>query len=170
MIYRPMKYKSSLCIGYKPNIAYVYIWFSIEQSLIYIGETNDRRGVLGRAYQHVNSKGTLRERVFYHGYDLDVVSDFILLSYELPEHRDYTGIESAFRDAVEYLVQKKLKQSQATDAFVCPLCFLSRVKPTYPVSYAEPIQLAENIVSDFLKLLEESAVGIEKVSTNNNVP
>lgn len=83
--------RKSMYIGYKGRLeAYIYIWFSKSTKLVYVGETNNRHGVIGRADQHVgHKKGTLYNRVYDKGYDLDEINDFILLSYPLPREKSF---------------------------------------------------------------------------------
>lgn len=77
-------------IGYKGTLeAYIYIWFSKSTGFVYVGETNNIKGVVGRAVQHItNDTGTLYNRIYNKGYDINQINDFILLSYPLPREKD----------------------------------------------------------------------------------
>jgi len=102
--------RKAFYIGYKGRLeAYIYIWFSKQYRFVYVGETNNINGVIGRACQHVTrGQGTLYSRVDDEGYDIQEINDFVLLSYPLPRQKKFMTEESAYRISVEYLVQKKL--------------------------------------------------------------
>jgi len=91
------------------DTSYIYIWLSKSQTVIYIGMTNNSVGPLGRAQGHFNSNGTLRKRfVQQRGFGTEKIMDMILLSFPLPQKREFTGLESSYRESVEYLVMKEL--------------------------------------------------------------
>jgi len=91
--------------------AYIYILFSKKFNLAYIGETNDRNGVLGRLIGHVNKTGTFRKQIFQRrGILLEEISDLVLFAYLLPQESNYTSEEKVYRRGVEYLVQERLRE------------------------------------------------------------
>ncbi|MEM6734565.1 MAG: hypothetical protein AAF620_00725 [Bacteroidota bacterium] len=131
------------------NKAYVYIWLSKREQVVYVGMTNSYLGTLGRAYSHFSRKGQLRQRfIELKGYYINVSEDFTLFSFLLPQKREYIGVEKSYREAVEYLVQKRLQINR------------SRVNPSYDViswvrisprtSNSEVIRISDDIVSKFL--------------------
>jgi hypothetical protein len=86
--------------------AYIYVWVSKVEKFIYVGQTNERFGTFGRAFSHIQSDGTLRTRCLERvGLRLEIVTDLYLLSFPLPNTREFISSESSFRIAVEYLVQ-----------------------------------------------------------------
>ena len=95
--------RKSFYIGYKGKVeAYIYIWFTKSKGLVYVGETNNKNGVIGRANQHVTSNiGTLYNCVYDEGYDLYEIEDFVLLSYPLPREKKYLSEETSYRISVE---------------------------------------------------------------------
>lgn len=95
----------SFCVGLKPKIGYIYIWLSLSNRLIYVGETCSAHGVVGRARQHVSEVGTLNSKLSDNGYEMGKIEDFYLFSFELPNTWEYTNEETTYRCAVEYLVQ-----------------------------------------------------------------
>lgn len=146
--------KECFYIGYKGEIeAYIYIWFSKENGLVYVGQTNNKNGVIGRASQHVQKGGTLYERCYDCGYELNEINDFILLSFPLPREKNFLSEETSFRNSVEFLVQHNL------------LVLNSKVKRKYKlISYVEPgqytnhyriKQLANDISEKFIKIYNE---------------
>ncbi len=92
------------------DIAYIYLWISKKYKVIYVGQTNGKRGSFGRAFSHIQDGGTLRlqfeEKV---GIKLEEADDLVLVSYPLPQQQEYMSIESSYREAIEYLVQIKLR-------------------------------------------------------------
>lgn len=147
--------RKSLCIGYKGRLeAYIYIWFSKSTKLVYVGETNNIHGVVGRADQHVgHSSGTLYHRVYDKGYDLDQIDDFILLSYPLPREKRYISEETAYRISVEYLVQKKLIENRINSPRSYTLVSNVEVGPHTGLISVQNI--ADDIVADFNEAYNE---------------
>ena len=141
--------RRSMYLGYKGRLeAYIYIWFSKSTKLVYVGETNNIHGVIGRANQHVgHSNGTLYHRVYDKGYDLDQIDDFILLSYPLPREKRYISEETAYRISVEYLVQKKLIENKINSPVNYTLVSTVEVGPHTGLSSLQKI--ADDIVEDF---------------------
>ena len=87
--------------------AYIYIWFSKKDKIVYVGMTNNRVGTLGRAAQHLDLKGTLRQRFEeVRGYSINQSEDLILFTFSLPIKKEFITVEKSYREAVEYLVQK----------------------------------------------------------------
>ncbi len=129
--------------------AYIYIWFTRDYKSIYVGQTNSECGTLGRAYAHVKSHGTLRDR-FYdtEGISIENVVDWHLASFCLPDKKKYTSVESSFRLAVEYLVQVKLNEVRSTTT--PKFRIISNVTYTDYCSNKEVIRISDNIINEFL--------------------
>jgi hypothetical protein len=147
--------RKSLYLGYKGRLeAYIYIWFSKSTKLVYVGETNNIHGVIGRATQHVgHSNGTLYHRVYDKGYDLDQIDDLVLLSYPLPREKRYTSEETGYRISVEYLVQKKLIENKIKSVDSYTLVSNVDVGPYTDVISVQ--NLAQNIALDFAEAYNE---------------
>ena len=141
--------RRSMYLGYKGRLeAYIYIWFSKSTQLVYVGETNNIHGVIGRACQHVgHSNGTLYHRVYDKGYDLDQIDDFVLLSYPLPREKRYISEETAYRISLEYLVQKKLIENRINSPVKYTLVSKVEVGPYTGLAILQKI--ANEIVEDF---------------------
>ena len=129
--------------------AYIYIWHSKDEKIVYVGMTNSYAGTLGRAGSHFARGGTLRKRFLeLKGYYINVSSDLILYSFVLPQKREFVSVEKSYRESVEYLVQKKLQLNR------------NKVSPSYDViswvrsaprtSNKEVIEVSDKIVSQFL--------------------
>lgn len=148
--------RRSMYLGYKGRLeAYIYIWFSKSTRLVYVGETNNIHGVVGRANQHVgHSNGTLYHRVYDKGYDLDQIDDFVLLSYPLPREKRYISEETAYRISVEYLVQKKLIENKINSPVKYTL--VSNVEVGPHTGLASLQKIADDIVEDFSAAYSEA--------------
>lgn len=144
--------KKGLYIGFKGNKeAYIYIWFSKKNRLVYVGETNNANGVLGRAIQHIQpGSGTLYTKLYEKGFDLNEIDDFLLLSYPLPRQKRFLSEETSYRISVEYLVQKILIERR--NEVANPFILLSQVTPGAFTGLAKIQHIAEEIVDDFLSI------------------
>jgi hypothetical protein len=131
------------------NQSYIYIWVSKTEKLVYVGQTNEKFGTLGRGYSHIQTSGTLRcrceERV---GLSLEQIEDLNLFSYPLPNEPEYISIESSYRLAVEYLVQSKLyeKRKELSPTFQ----IISNISTNERTSNSKVMKIADSIVEDFI--------------------
>lgn len=150
-----MTLRKCFYIGYKGHReAYIYIWFSKEYKVVYVGETNNVRGVIGRAYEHVSLKsGTLKKCLDEKGYDLYELNDLLLLSYSLPPENEFLSEETAYRISVEYLVQYYL-QILRKDADE-PYQLISHVTPGPFVDHERIKNIAKKISQDFVEVYRE---------------
>ena len=146
--------RKSMYIGYKGRLeAYIYIWFSKSTQLVYVGETNNRHGVVGRADQHVDRSGTLYQRVYDKGYNLYQIEDFILLSYPLPREKKYLSEETSYRISVEYLVQKRLTENKIKSNTSYTL--VSKVQVGPHIDLVSVQKIADEIAKDFHEVYNE---------------
>ena len=136
--------------GVNPKRAYIYIFVSPSNKIAYIGQTNSSMGVVGRAHQHFLSEGTFRGKIEEIGLTLDMLDDLMLLCYPLPDERRFISNESAYRLAVEYLVQVKLHKIR--HQFKPWFYIVSNVTYTSYADYVEIDNIAEEIVQDFFQL------------------
>ncbi len=130
------------------SLAYVYLWISKKWKVVYVGQTNDMKGTLGRALAHVGVNGTLRTRFENEvGVKLEEANDLLLVSYPLPQSPEYIGIESSYREAIEYHVQAKLSDIRGN---VNPrFKLISQVRYTARASNLIFEKYADEIVADF---------------------
>lgn len=146
--------KKCFCIGYKGQLeAYIYIWFSRDHRLVYVGETNNKSGVIGRANQHIKKGGTLYERCYERGFDLNEIEDFILLSFPLPREKRFLSEDTGYRISVEYLVQHNLieKNNRAIRKYK----IISNIT-TGPYTNIDKIKkIAEEISEKFINIYNE---------------
>jgi len=139
---------------FKNNSAYIYIWFSKQYKVIYVGMTNNRVGTLGRAAQHLDTKGTFRERFEeYHGCSINLSDDLILFSFLLPNKKEFLTVERSYREAVEYLVQKDLTTLKAQLKY--PFEPVSWVRSNQRITNSVVKNIATEIVNEFSNALNK---------------
>ncbi|MBD3883281.1 hypothetical protein IFO70_16055 [Phormidium tenue FACHB-886] len=131
--------------------AFVYLWISKKWRVIYVGQTNDRKGSFGRAFSHIQDNGTLRTRFEEQvGTKLEAADDLILVSYPLPKEPEYTSEESSYREAIEYLVQIGLRDVRGE---VKPkFNLISNVRTVERTSNPSLKRYADKIVKNFLEV------------------
>jgi hypothetical protein len=90
---------------------YVYLGFSCAEHIVYVGQTLDKRGFLGRWTDHLarRDRSSFFCRLAEHDEDaFDRITDLRVLAWDLGDNRPFATIETSHREAVEYLVQKEL--------------------------------------------------------------
>jgi hypothetical protein len=130
------------------GIAYIYLWVTKRWRVVYVGQTNDSVGTIGRACGHLKALGTFRTRFEdLVGVDLEQADDLVLISYALPREPEYTGEESSYREAVEYQVLYRLTllRGELTPAF--KLISINRYSGRASIPSVD--RCAEAIVNDF---------------------
>jgi GIY-YIG catalytic domain-containing protein len=140
-------YVSNIFVG--SDRAYIYIWVSKSHKIVYVGMTNARVGTLGRASQHLDKRGTLRNNFLNSvGYNIDTTDDLILFTFKLPNKKEYTTLETSYREAVEYLVQKHLGilRPSLTPGFI----IISKVRRSPRVGNSLVKKTARRIVDQFI--------------------
>ena len=130
--------------------SYLYFWVSKQARFVYVGQTAERTGTYGRGYGHLQAGGTLRHRVEEAtGYALERFDDLLLISYRLPETAEYVGLESSYREAVEYLVHTRLLDERGN--YSPPFRVISTIRTNERTEQNVVRQLAEHIAQDFLR-------------------
>ena len=128
--------------------AYIYIWVSKNQQVIYVGMTNDRVGTLGRASAHLSLKGTLRKKFLeWRGFDINNSDDWKLLTFPLPKKKEYISVERSYREAIEFLVQTQLQSIRG--ALTPTYDIISWVRYSPRTNNIEVKKIAKKIVKDF---------------------
>lgn len=131
------------------DTSYIYIWVSKSYSVLYIGMTNNSSGPIGRAQGHFNAKGTFRKRFLQtKGIGIEKALDMILLSFPLPQKREYLSEENSYRESVEYLVMKQL---QLKRGILLPSYDIISWHDRFPrrTSNSEVKKIANDIVAEF---------------------
>jgi hypothetical protein len=136
------------------GLPYIYLWVSKEWRVIYVGQTNDKCGTLGRASGHVQKGGTLRVRFEEEvGTYLEEATDLVLLTYALPSKKEFISAESSYREAVEYLVQIKLRDIRAN--VFPPFNLISKIRTTARSSNVTLAEYADSIVGHFQEVYSD---------------
>jgi hypothetical protein len=137
--------------------AYIYIWISKTERFIYVGQTNERFGTLGRCLSHIQPNGTLRMRCLERvGLELELINDLHLVSFLLPPTSDFISNNSSFRLAVEYLVQTGLHEAKKD---VSPsFQIISNICTTSYVMNSTVIKVAKEIINDFKSVYSEITI------------
>ncbi|MBM7842186.1 GIY-YIG nuclease family protein [Herpetosiphon giganteus] len=150
--------------------AYIYIIYSNTHKALYIGQTNDRHGVIGRFAAHISTYGTLRTRLFDAGIDLNSVGDLNVFAYSLPNDARFIGIDRTHREGVEYLVQSRLYRARGKT--IPAMRIISNVMPSSATTLAHIQNTAENVVMDFIKLYNpiSSSPTTQKAKKKSNRP
>lgn len=122
--------------------------------MVYVGETNNINGVIGRANQHITREtGTLYNRFYDEGYDIAELDDLLLLSFPLPREKKFRSEETSYRISIEYLVQKFLLDLRAKSQ--CPYKLISQVIAGPYVEQKRLINIADGISKDFFEVYEK---------------
>ena len=130
------------------NSAYIYIWFSKQYKVVYVGMTNNRVGTLGRASQHLDTSGTFRKRFEkHHGCSINLSDDLTMFSFLLTQDKKFTTVERSYREAVEYLVQKDLITRKTQLKY--PFEIVSWVRESPRISNSVVQNVATQIVQEF---------------------
>jgi hypothetical protein len=99
-------------------------------SILYLGQTLNRLGALGRLSQHLSETpgATLRQRIeaIYNVTEIDGMS-LEFAAVELNQQKSFWADEADYREAVESLVQHQLLN--ALHDRKIPVCLISRVQP-----------------------------------------
>lgn len=115
------------------------------EPLVYIGQTCQKNGVLGRFYQHM-SGGTLTEIMIQKGiYEFDDVS---VLAIDLSEYNIFDDVYSRKREALEFLIQREMRVEGCKTPI--PFKVVSRVYYNGEVSNHKIEKLAKRIVKDII--------------------
>lgn len=85
--------------------------FSCAEHIVYVGQTLDKRGVMGRWVDHLSRRES--SSFFCRLSDIDEdafdrIADLRILAWDLGDNRSFATVETSHREAVEYLVQKEL--------------------------------------------------------------
>jgi len=106
---------SKLYNCFNGDFSYIYIIFSIQEKICYIGQTNERLGTIGRLKSHLSNKGTFSKRLLEKkGIQVRLIKDLCLFSYKLPSLKIFNSSDTTYRECVERLVQFKF-QLQRSD-------------------------------------------------------
>lgn len=75
--------------------------------LLYVGQTCQRQGVLGRFLQHLDEKGTFRKRALEAG--VTEFEEIEVVTVDLSNYADLANVKNRKRDALEFLIHCEMK-------------------------------------------------------------
>lgn len=75
--------------------------------LLYVGQTSQRQGVLGRLLQHLDEEGTFRKRVLEAG--VVEIEEIEVVTVDLSKYSDFANIYNRKQDALEFLIHCEMK-------------------------------------------------------------
>ncbi len=126
--------------------AWIYIAGDLQLGIAYVGQTSDKRGVLGRWIGHLtDDTAGFRRRV--RDWDETAWTSIrpVVVFWSLGNAPAFTGVESSLREAVEYLVQTGLRSTSRRP----PFTLISRVRTNPAVHIPAVRRHAERILRDF---------------------
>jgi hypothetical protein len=130
----------------------VYIGFSRQARIAYVGQTAGGGGVIGRWSHHLSaSTSSFWRRVDERGEcSADSISDLEVFASELGSEPQWNGAESSYREAAEYLVQVGLRG--VSGDLVPYLRIISEVRANETCELRIVRDRAAEILSGFLAL------------------
>jgi hypothetical protein len=131
---------------------FVYIGFSRQEAVAYVGQTIDRRGIMGRWTDHLSRSfevSSFRRRLKdYDEYAFDRMTDLRVVGYDLGDNALFRTAESSWREGVEYLVQVGLRS-----ASISPLLrIISTVRSNSTVTQDLTQRTASKVLHSFVTL------------------
>lgn len=127
----------------------VYVGCSKKTHIAYVGQTSGSGGLITRWAQHLGvTTSSFWRRVEERGdCSADNISDLMIFAVELGEESLWNGVESSYREAVEYLVQVAIRQFCGD--LVPYLRVISHVRANETCSLGFVRERAEGVVADF---------------------
>ncbi len=143
MILNSIDINSSGVVVRKPQIYIISIMKP--EPMVYVGQTCQKNGVLGRFFQHMTG-GTLTEIMWKSGiYEFEEVS---VLAIDLSEYYVFNDVYCRKREALEYLIQREMKAEGCKTPI--PFKVVSRVYYNSEVPNHKIEKLAKQIVRNII--------------------
>lgn len=113
---------------------YIYILYTTvhENSFLYVGETEERNGAIGRLTGHLNYNppGTFLSKIMeYSTYQVDEVEKINMIAFDVSEYQIFSGdINKTKRRALEYVIHFEMLKYSCTDEVTIPYTVISHVQ------------------------------------------
>jgi len=121
---------------------YIYcICIKNPTALVYIGQTSQKRGALGRFMQHIRTDGTLMKQVKAIG--IVDIADVFVAAKDLTEYNIFEGVYSIPRNSLELLVQSTMKAKGCSS--VIPFEVISTVANSSQIHDFEIQKIASDV-------------------------
>ena len=134
---------------------YVYLGFSCAEHIVYVGQTIDKRGFMGRWIDHLSRGADSSFCARLAEYDekaFDRITDLRILAWDLGDDPNFHTLETSHREAVEFLVQKDLRNARL-DPWLKPISTV-RFSPAVNRDFVK--EKASEIVDEFKAHYERS--------------
>lgn len=147
---------------------YVYLIFSRIPNALYIGQTRNELGALGRLSQHLSQteSNTFLKRVAQrHSLENATPSDIIFLAIDLPREKRFEGSSSEYREAIEGAVHLIFLKQLCAKGLNAPLISNYRIN-----GYSRELDielLAADIVRFFFQGISKYLGNLEASNSNH---
>lgn len=121
-----------------PGIAnrhpYIYILYTTIQdnSFLYVGETEERNGAIGRLLGHLNHNppGTFLSKIMgYSTNELEDVGKVNVIAFDVSDYKIFSGdINKTKRRALEYVIHFEMLRYSCADEVTIPYTVISHVQ------------------------------------------
>lgn len=128
----------------KPFIYFIAILKPV--ALLYVGQTCQRYGVLGRFFQHLEPDGTLRNRAIEAG--IDDFENISIIAVDLSKHNKFGNAYNRYRDALEFLLHCEMKAKGCKSKI--PFEVISNVRANIFVNDFELQKLSKEIANEIV--------------------
>lgn len=153
MILNTIDVSSSKVAVRKPQVYIICVMKP--EPVVYIGQTCQKNGVLGRFFQHM-SGGTLTKIMWGNG--IHEFEDVSVIAFDLSEYGIFEDVYSRKREALEFLIQREMKVV-GCKSFI-PFKVISKVYYNGEVTNPQIEKYAKQIMK---KVIEEIPFGESKV-------
>lgn len=113
---------------------YIYILYATIQdnSFLYVGETEEHNGVIGRLSGHLNYNppGTFLSKIMeYSTYQIEEVGKVNVIAFDVSEYQIFSGdINKTKRRALEYVIHFEMLKYSCADEVTTPYTVISHVQ------------------------------------------
>ncbi len=161
--------------------AYLYFIYIVVDDIgyLYIGETTEKRGAMGRfayhlQYDNKKNKGYSEGATFLkrlieddkaYFNDTNDIKDITMICYNLSCFGDFTGnLYKSNREAIEFLVQSEMRERSVDKTLRIPYSIISNVENNSYTNLDDYKKWANEICDDVMRILPFSEHSVE-VST-----
>lgn len=144
MILNTIDINSSKVAVRKPQIYIICVMKP--KPVVYVGQTCQKNGVLGRFFQHMTPGGTLTEIMSEN--EIYEFEDISVVAVDLSEYGIFNDVHSRKREALEFIIQREMKVEGCKSSI--PFKVVSRVYHNSEVANHRLDKLAKQIVKNII--------------------
>lgn len=123
---------SSPCIANRHSFIYILYTTVHENSFLYVGETEECNGAIGRLSGHLNCDppGTFLSKIIeYSTCQVDEVGKIYVIAFDVSEYQIFSGdINKTKRRALEYVIHFEMLKYSCADEVTIPYTVISHVQ------------------------------------------